>query len=153
MDSKQITINEHYIAGFFDGEGYIAKDRALIVMTNTEKSIIDETSQYLKNHNIENVVITEQPKNNNYLTAYRLRVYGIKNVKKFIDLIPIRHPDKLVRVRELYNDSRICRYKKLLRLRSQGLTFRAMGKIIGVAYGSIYRQHKRAETWREMGVI
>jgi LAGLIDADG-like domain len=88
-----------WIAGFFDGEGYIGlwkrtdhrvnyKDtyRPSIVIANTDKKTIDYLSEQLISFGITNY-IKYRPSKNAWRESWVVEINGFKRIKKFIDFI------------------------------------------------------------------
>jgi len=103
-------MNKYYIAGFFDGEGYITnfpKIHKIIHITNTNLEILDEMSKYLKKIGIENYIRihNKYDKNLKHNACYRLFITGYKNIKLFGDEINFhsrKQKDKYKILMDLY---------------------------------------------------
>jgi hypothetical protein len=88
-----------WIAGFFDGEGYIGlwkrtdhrvgyKDtyRPSVVIANTDKKTIDYLSEQLLSFGITNH-IKYRPSKKSWRESWVVEINGFKRLKKFIDFI------------------------------------------------------------------
>lgn len=89
-----------WIAGFFDGEGYIGlwkrtdhrinyKDtyRPQVTIANTDKKTIDYLSEQLKILNIAHFVKTNNPRNEKWRTYWTVEITGFKRLGKFVNFI------------------------------------------------------------------
>jgi hypothetical protein len=99
-----------YIAAFIDGEGWIVCQRysasnrldRRIGYTNTDKALFDAVTQMLERAGFRvatKLVETKNPKHSNRWNAYLLG--GKKTFELFLQTIPLQHPGKLSRLREI----------------------------------------------------
>ncbi len=108
-----------WIAGFFDGEGYIGlwkrtdkrqphyKDtyRPSVVIANTDKKTIDYLSEQLKSFNVTHY-IKYRPSKKGWRESWVVEVNGFERIKKFIDLISeytVTKKEQVALVKEFLN--------------------------------------------------
>ena len=78
-------MNNSYIKGFFDGEGHIPKDTRrykTLLITNTDRELLLEMSNHLKELGIENKIKihNKNDKNPKHNRCYRLHISGYRNI-------------------------------------------------------------------------
>lgn len=95
-------MNNEYISGFFDADGYVtlvkmAKNRRrtiVIGFTNNKIDILEDIKYFLETSGASGIISTKKPRSANHQTSYDLKFVGFNNAKKLIPIINTRHSKK-----------------------------------------------------------
>lgn len=99
-------MNIHYIAGFFDADGYITIHKntknqeaaPTVGFTNTVLSILEEIQKFIyQQTGIKGSISLKKAKRENHNNSYDLKYFGFNKCLILKDLIPCIHPKKLGR--------------------------------------------------------
>ena len=146
---KEITID--YIRAFFDGEGCIhinkcssnslLESTGTIDISNTVSEIIYLISQKLTELGIKNIVIKRERIKKNHKDIFVIKITDIANIYNFYKIVGTFLDVKDKKFKMLLKDNeRIRRYKiipKICKLAKSGLSYKQIGKIVGVSPSSI----------------
>ena len=99
-------MNKYYVAGFFDADGHIPKDKLRVILTNTNRDLLEYISIFLEAKNIKHNLRERKFREENHSTAYDIFIDGWKNVIKFYKEIPFIHPKKKERLEYLLNNTK-----------------------------------------------
>ena len=98
---------EFFISGLFDSEGSIylsSKSKIPVVdITQSEKGkhLLDWTQHFLEEKGIPSKLNGPYKHRASKLEMYHLRIYGVKNCKRFFLLSPTLHPEKRKKIQLL----------------------------------------------------
>ena len=99
-------MNKHYLAGFFDADGYISavkekrdEERKIICgFTNTREELIKVIRMYIETtYKIRMRLSKKDRKKENHEIGFDLKVSG-PNAVKLLTILPIKHPKKIKRL-------------------------------------------------------
>ncbi len=99
--------NEYFVAGLFDAEGCVklSSKSKIPVLDITQCDLgldnLKAAKQVLETHKIICYLNGPYGHKRAKRPQYHLCIYGIENCKKFMKVIPIKHPDKCRRASEL----------------------------------------------------
>ncbi len=86
---ENIIINPDFVRGFFDAEGSIWYNPNIIAeITNKNKEILEEIQRLLRQYKINSKIHKDR-------TTYKLR---ITSMRKFIEIIGLRHPRHILKI-------------------------------------------------------
>lgn len=80
-----------YIAGLFDAESHICKREARISFYTTSINLFNFVKDFLEEINIKYSIYSRFRRKNK---EYEINLYGKNNIKKFIEIVEMKHPDK-----------------------------------------------------------
>lgn len=99
-------MNIHYIAGFFDADGYITiakhaknqEETPMAGFTNNVKEILEDIQAFIyKETGVKGYISLKKARKDTHNDSYDLKYQGISNCTKMLSIIPIIHPKKVAR--------------------------------------------------------
>jgi len=90
-------LKAHYIAGLYDAEGHVKKRQIEIDFSISSYPIWNFIQDYLSENKIKYTPLTRIREKRQ--STYEIYIYGRDQVTKFCKLIPMKHPEKLNRIK------------------------------------------------------
>ena len=99
-------MNEHYIAGFFDADGYVTisknsqKDEKTptVGFTNNVIELLEQIRKFIFDRTgFQGKIVSKLAKKETHQISYDLKYQGFNASLAVLDLLPIQHPKKLRR--------------------------------------------------------
>lgn len=100
-------MNKHYIAGFFDADGYVTmfknasneEETAAAGFTNNVRSILEGIQKYiLQELGIKGSISLKKARVETHQDSYDLKYQGFKKCITLLNYLPIQHPKKIGRL-------------------------------------------------------
>jgi intein-encoded DNA endonuclease-like protein len=144
-----MILSRDYIKGFFDGEGCAFIKQKTIIISNTNKNLIDDVRETLESLNIRTHLKLGFSKNPKHKTAYQIRIYDYYSNRNFIDLIGSNHEEKRKKLFSIIQSyTRIplsdTEKDKIIELRKKGLSYQKIAKCVHRSPGTCSRIVKNA---------
>jgi len=136
-------VNEDYVRGFFDGGGCVHVAQRMLILTNTNKNIIDDICIFLKSIKIKTHVMSRTPQKPHHNVCYDIRIHDYFSVQRFFHLIGTNHEDKYLKfLRVLRSYVKIplseTEKRKLIEMRNDGHTYRYIANFLNRSVGTIH---------------
>jgi intein-encoded DNA endonuclease-like protein len=99
-------MNAHYIAGFFDADGYITlakhaktqEKTPMVGFTNNVREILEKIQEFLyKETGTKGYISLKRARRDTHNDSFDLKYQGILNCTKVLSVLPIIHPKKVAR--------------------------------------------------------
>ena len=87
-----------YVGGIFDSEGSVSKRQAEMNLSTTCVGIHHLVKSFLRNNKIK---FSQLVRNRRQNKEYEIYIYGRDNIKRLLKIVEIKHPDKLLRLKQL----------------------------------------------------
>lgn len=95
MHAPENKLQAAYISGLYDAEGSVRKRQAEIDFFTTSEELFEFITSFLNRNEIKFSTL----KRTRHLTPeYEIYIYGVKNLKRFSELIKFRHPLKFEKI-------------------------------------------------------
>lgn len=101
---QESLCNEHFVAGLFDAEGCVklSSKSKIPVLDITQcdrgRENLEAAKEVFEKHGIKCYLNGPYAHVRAKRPQYHLCVYGVENCKKFVNVIPIKHPEKRQRL-------------------------------------------------------
>ena len=141
-------INEDYVRGFFDGKGCVSVKYKLLVLSNTDKKLIDEIRDFLESLTIKTHLFIRKPPKEHHKVCYDIRIHDYYSIKTFYRLIGAKTHIKKQKIIELI-DSYVkiplseTEKRKIVEMCESGYTYRYVADFLGRSVGTVYRIYKK----------
>ncbi len=136
-------IDESYVRGFADGEGYVCKSRPMIVITNTDKQLLLRISRFLFSINIQHKFKKVTDHNSKHKNCYRIIIYRKYALFRYAQKIGFCQKHKMNTLMEMLEGSRIVDWTEvnriIFRYKEKGYSIRQIAKLLNIHFTTVWR--------------